>query len=176
MAEEAVAHRARQRVFQLAQRADAPGTQDVPSGALHPDGFVGTQAGLDRGGAGERLAENDAVLDGLAAALAEVVGHRVGGVAQQRDPSVPPPLERVAIGDVGANDVRFFRRFDHRLDRIEELATALQDGGLDRAWSVGLPLRCVGDRLPVHTLATDPVEEEPSAAPPLEPERAALGT
>src|SRR5207302_3393251 len=83
---------------------------------------------------------------------------------------------RVALGDVCANDDRFFGRVDHRLDRIEELATALQDGGLDRAWSVGLPLWCVGDRLPVHTLATDPVEEEPSAAPPLEPERAALGT
>jgi len=71
-------------------------------------GHVGDVA-AERGGQGHR------VLERLARALAEVGGHRVGGVAEQRDPADGEPRER-AHQLRGLDDVDVRRGIDQRGD------------------------------------------------------------
>ena len=71
-------------------------TLDV-AGMLQPAVLVRGEGSLHVLRPGQFLGDGDGVIDGLRAALGEVLQHRMGGVAQQGHPAVHPHIRRFAV-------------------------------------------------------------------------------
>jgi hypothetical protein len=102
----------------------------------------------------QSVGKHDCILDGLATALAQVGGHRVGGVAQQRHVAVDPPVDRGAVEDVGPDDATRIGGGDQRGDGLVPVGEAGQQRGAGVA-GVALARRGVGRREPVHPATAD---------------------